>query len=51
MSPPLQKPAPAFKGTAVVDGQFKDISLEDYKGMSVLVLTKMSTTYRVFYLK
>lgn len=33
MSPPLQKPAPAFKGTAVVDGQFKDISLEDYKGM------------------
>lgn len=33
MSPQLQKPAPAFKGTAVVDGQFKDISLEDYKGM------------------
>lgn len=28
----IRKPAPAFSGTAVVDGQFKDISLEDYKG-------------------
>jgi len=52
MSPPLQKPAPAFKGTAVVDGQFKDISLEDYKGMSVFVHTKISknsTIYRVLF--
>ena len=24
--------APKFKGTAVVDGQFKEISLDDYKG-------------------
>ena len=28
----LTKPAPAFKGTAVVKGEFKDISLDDYKG-------------------
>lgn len=30
--PDLQKPAPAFKGTAVVNGVFKDIKLSDYKG-------------------
>lgn len=28
----VQKPAPAFKGTAVVDGKFKEISSADYKG-------------------
>lgn len=28
----VQKPAPDFKGTAVVDNQFKDIKLSDYKG-------------------
>jgi len=28
----VTKPAPEFKGTAVVDGQFKDIQLSDYKG-------------------
>lgn len=28
----VQQPAPNFKGTAVVDGQFKNIKLEDYKG-------------------
>jgi len=28
----VQHPAPEFKGTAVVDGQFKDIQLSDYKG-------------------
>jgi len=28
----IQKPAPQWKGTAVVDGQFKEISLEDYAG-------------------
>ncbi|PWW72715.1 thioredoxin-like protein [Tuber magnatum] len=28
----VQHPAPAFKGTAVVDGSFEEISLEDYKG-------------------
>ncbi|XP_015123208.1 peroxiredoxin 1 [Diachasma alloeum] len=33
----LQKPAPVFKGTAVVKGQFKDISLTDYKGKYVIL--------------
>ena len=28
----VQRPAPAFKATAVVEGQFKDVSLSDYKG-------------------
>ncbi|XP_050294517.1 peroxiredoxin-like isoform X1 [Anthonomus grandis grandis] len=31
-----QQPAPVFKGTAVVNGEFKDISLEDYKGKYVV---------------
>ncbi|XP_013097212.1 peroxiredoxin 1 [Stomoxys calcitrans] len=35
--PKLQKPAPQFKGTAVVKGVFKDISLEDYKGKYVVL--------------
>lgn len=30
--PELQKPAPNFKGIAVVDKQFKEISLQDFKG-------------------
>ncbi|XP_055683832.1 peroxiredoxin [Lutzomyia longipalpis] len=28
----IQHPAPDFKGTAVVNGEFKEISLNDYKG-------------------
>jgi len=28
----LQKPAPEWSGTAVVNGEFKDISLADYRG-------------------
>lgn len=28
----MQKPAPDFKGTAVVNNDFKDIQLSDYKG-------------------
>ncbi|XP_076395250.1 peroxiredoxin 2 isoform X1 [Megachile rotundata] len=35
--PAIQKPAPAFRGTAVVNGQFKDISLSDYKGKYVVL--------------
>lgn len=31
MAPKLQKPAPDFRGQAVVNGQFKEIKLEDYK--------------------
>ena len=29
--------APKFKGTAVINGQFKDISLDDYKGKYVVL--------------
>lgn len=32
MAPQLAKPAPFFSGTAVVNGQFKNIKLEDYQG-------------------
>ncbi|XP_033338173.2 peroxiredoxin 2 [Megalopta genalis] len=35
--PAIQKPAPAFHGTAVVDGKFKDISLADYRGKYVVL--------------
>ena len=28
----VQQPAPDFKGTAVVNGDFKEIKLDDYKG-------------------
>ncbi|RLV94872.1 Peroxiredoxin TSA1 [Spathaspora sp. JA1] len=37
MSPIIQKPAPAFKKTAVVDGVFEEVSLEQYKGKWVLL--------------
>ncbi|XP_055622197.1 peroxiredoxin 1 isoform X2 [Toxorhynchites rutilus septentrionalis] len=30
--PELQKPAPKFAGTAVINGEFKEIKLEDYAG-------------------
>ena len=33
----IQKPAPQFKATALIDGQFKDISLSDYKGKYVVL--------------
>ncbi|KAG2222563.1 hypothetical protein INT45_002694 [Circinella minor] len=32
----VQKPAPAFTLPAVVDGEFKDVSLSDYKGKYVV---------------
>lgn len=35
--PKLQKAAPEFKGTAVVKGVFKDISLADFKGKYVVL--------------
>lgn len=34
----VQRPAPTFKATAVVDGQFADISLSDYRGQWVVLL-------------
>jgi alkyl hydroperoxide reductase subunit AhpC len=33
----IQKPAPQFTGTALVNGQFKEISLSDYKGKYVVL--------------
>jgi len=33
----VQKPAPVFKAQAVVDGQFKEVSLADYQGKYVVV--------------
>ncbi|XP_078037556.1 peroxiredoxin 2 [Augochlora pura] len=35
--PAIQKPAPAFHGTAVVNGEFKEISLSDYRGKYVVL--------------
>eukprot|EP00197_Chlamydomonas_leiostraca_P005829 CAMPEP_0202872334 /NCGR_PEP_ID=MMETSP1391-20130828/20956_1 /ASSEMBLY_ACC=CAM_ASM_000867 /TAXON_ID=1034604 /ORGANISM="Chlamydomonas leiostraca, Strain SAG 11-49" /LENGTH=198 /DNA_ID=CAMNT_0049553351 /DNA_START=11 /DNA_END=607 /DNA_ORIENTATION=- len=32
MTPIIGKPAPAFKATAVVDGQMKDVSIDQFKG-------------------
>jgi alkyl hydroperoxide reductase subunit AhpC len=37
MAPEIQKPAPHFKGTAVVNGQFQDIDLAQYKGKYVVL--------------
>lgn len=39
----VQGKAPYFKGEAVVDGQFKTISLDDYKGMLLLWLLAVLT--------
>lgn len=33
----VQKPAPEFSGTAVVNGDFKEIKLSDYKGKYVVL--------------
>eukprot|EP01137_Pigoraptor_chileana_P034096 Opistho-2@26126 len=33
----IQKPAPEFQATAVVDGQFKQVSLADFKGKWVVL--------------
>lgn len=37
MTPQLQKKAPGFAGTAVVDGQFKTIDLKDFAGKYVVL--------------
>ena len=37
MQAQVQKPAPAFTAQAVVNGQFKEVSLSDYKGKYVVV--------------
>ncbi|KAI5786287.1 thioredoxin-like protein [Pyronema domesticum] len=46
MSARVQHPAPDFKGTAVVDGTFEEISLNDYKGKwLVLAFIPMAWTF------
>lgn len=37
----VQKPAPAFTATAVVDSQFKDISLSDFLGQWCVALDRV----------
>jgi alkyl hydroperoxide reductase subunit AhpC len=40
-SPPaafIGKPAPSFKATAVIDGEFKEVTLADYTGKYVMLL-------------
>ncbi|KFM58668.1 Peroxiredoxin 1, partial [Stegodyphus mimosarum] len=37
MAPELTKPAPNFEGTAVVNGAFKTLKLQDYKGKYVVL--------------
>lgn len=37
MFPEITKPAPAFEGTAVINGSFKTIRLSDYKGKYVVL--------------
>jgi alkyl hydroperoxide reductase subunit AhpC len=32
MTPQIQKPAPDFQATAVINGQFKELKLADFKG-------------------
>jgi len=36
--PQLEKPAPVFKGTAVINGELKEISLNDYNGKYVILI-------------
>lgn len=42
MTPQLQKPAPDFSGTAVVNGQFKDLKLSDFKGKYLVSVIKFA---------
>jgi len=37
MSAKIGKPAPEFKATAVVDGNFRDVTLKEYKGKYVVL--------------
>lgn len=36
--PAVTQPAPAFKATAVQNGEFKDLSLADFKGKYLVLL-------------
>lgn len=35
--PSLQKPAPEFGGTAIIDGMISELKLSDYKGKYVVL--------------
>lgn len=35
-SPSVSKPAPNWEGTAVINGEFKELKLSDYKGKYVV---------------
>lgn len=37
----VQRPAPAFKAAAVVDGLFQDISLSDYLGQWCVLIASL----------
>ncbi|XP_069755985.1 thioredoxin-dependent peroxide reductase, mitochondrial [Narcine bancroftii] len=37
LAPAVTQPAPFFKGTAVVNGEFKEISLDNYKGKYLVI--------------
>jgi len=38
MAPLIKRPAPAFKATAVIDGQFREVSYEEFLGQWVILL-------------
>lgn len=38
MTPPLQRPAPDFSGTAVINGELREISLGDFRGRYLVLL-------------
>lgn len=40
----VQKPAPAFKTTAVVEGTFKDVALSDFLGQWCVLLVHYTNT-------
>jgi alkyl hydroperoxide reductase subunit AhpC len=44
MAPKVQQPAPHFKATALVGEDFKEISLDDYKGKYVVSISVFQTT-------
>lgn len=48
MTPQLQKPAPDFSGTAVINGQFKEIKLSDFKGKYLVSPTSIATIDNVY---
>jgi hypothetical protein len=43
MTPAIQHPAPAFTVTALVDGEFKEVSLKDYVGRWYICAFSSST--------